>query len=329
MELGDSTEDARRQIEQLQETQQQLLAQMRRELALLPPPTRSATRARRRSVRWKKRRRLIELLAEIEKRINEENARPKSATSARPRARRSTRSTTTSCAAGSRSAARATSPSTRAKALRRAGDERDGGRRGPRARHRGGAARRPRRRSTARGGHRQGGGAFSARSARRCGARPTSWSSPRASSSRATRPLDHLEEHAAMSAGSPTATRWPATRSSTASRPSSTPSSRGRPASADYGRLLCPLAAFAATLRAFAADRSAGAVARLQRHRAVHVRGLRALAARHRARCAPRPPTRCASTGGRRRLAGRQHRRHRPVRDIEANAGVALENACC
>src|SRR5512147_1853538 len=38
IELGDATEESHRQIEQLQETQQQLLAQMRRELALLPPP---------------------------------------------------------------------------------------------------------------------------------------------------------------------------------------------------------------------------------------------------------------------------------------------------
>ena len=78
MELGDSTEDARRQVEQLQETQQQLLAQMRRELALLPPPDpqrdQGSTEAR---ALEEKRRRLIELLAEIEKRINEENARPK------------------------------------------------------------------------------------------------------------------------------------------------------------------------------------------------------------------------------------------------------------
>ena len=78
MELGDSTEDARRQVEQLQETQQQLLAQMRRELALLPPPDpqRDKGSPQERSLE-EKRRRLIELLAEIEKRINEENARPK------------------------------------------------------------------------------------------------------------------------------------------------------------------------------------------------------------------------------------------------------------
>ncbi len=38
VELGDSTEEARRQIEQLQQSQMQLLAQLRRELALMAPP---------------------------------------------------------------------------------------------------------------------------------------------------------------------------------------------------------------------------------------------------------------------------------------------------
>jgi protein TonB len=78
VEMGDANEDARRQIEQLQETQQQLLAQMRRELALLPPPDpqRDQGSPQERSLE-EKRRRLVELLAEIEKRINEENARPK------------------------------------------------------------------------------------------------------------------------------------------------------------------------------------------------------------------------------------------------------------
>ncbi|MBL0091858.1 MAG: TonB family protein [Piscinibacter sp.] len=78
IEMGDSNEDARRQVEQLMETQQQLLAQMRRELALLPPPDpqRDQGAPEERSLE-EKRRRLVELLAEIEKRINEENARPK------------------------------------------------------------------------------------------------------------------------------------------------------------------------------------------------------------------------------------------------------------
>jgi periplasmic protein TonB len=78
VELGESNEDARKQIEQLQEAQQQLLAQIRRELALLPAPDpqRDQGTPEERS-QEEHRRQLIQLLAEIEKRINEENARPK------------------------------------------------------------------------------------------------------------------------------------------------------------------------------------------------------------------------------------------------------------
>lgn len=78
IELGDSNEQSRKQIEQLQETQQQLLAQMRRELALLPAPdpARDQGTPEERAME-ERRRQLVELLAEIEKRINEENARPK------------------------------------------------------------------------------------------------------------------------------------------------------------------------------------------------------------------------------------------------------------
>jgi protein TonB len=77
-EIGESSEDARRQIEQLQETQQQLLAQVRRELATLPQPDpkRDQGRPQDRS-QEERRKQLLQLLAEIEKRINEENARPK------------------------------------------------------------------------------------------------------------------------------------------------------------------------------------------------------------------------------------------------------------
>ena len=78
VEVGDSLEDARRQIEKLQEEQQQLLAQIRREIALLPPPdpARDATDPEAKQ-REDKRRQLLRYLAEIEKRVNEENARPK------------------------------------------------------------------------------------------------------------------------------------------------------------------------------------------------------------------------------------------------------------
>ena len=78
MEIGNANEDARRQIEQLQETQQQLLAQIRRELALLPAPDPQRDQGNPDArAQEDKRRQLVQLLAEIEKRINEENARPK------------------------------------------------------------------------------------------------------------------------------------------------------------------------------------------------------------------------------------------------------------
>ncbi len=78
VETGESLEDARRKIEQLQEQQQQLLAQIRREIALLPPPDparESGTPEER--AQEERRKQLLRLLAEIEKRINDENARPK------------------------------------------------------------------------------------------------------------------------------------------------------------------------------------------------------------------------------------------------------------
>lgn len=78
VEIGDSDEVARKQIEQLQETQQQLLAQVRRELALLPAPDPQRDQGSpQERAQEDKRRQLVQLLAEIEKRINEENARPK------------------------------------------------------------------------------------------------------------------------------------------------------------------------------------------------------------------------------------------------------------
>ncbi len=77
-ELGDSSEDTRKQIEQLQEVQQQLLAQVRREVALLPAPDPKRDEGNpTERAQEDRRRHLTELLAEIEKRINEENARPK------------------------------------------------------------------------------------------------------------------------------------------------------------------------------------------------------------------------------------------------------------
>lgn len=77
-EIGDASDDARRRVDTLMEQQQQLLAQVRREVALLPPPDpqRDSGNPRERD-QDERRRQLLKLLAEIEKRINEENARPK------------------------------------------------------------------------------------------------------------------------------------------------------------------------------------------------------------------------------------------------------------
>lgn len=78
MELGDASEDARRKVESLQEQQSQLLAQIRKALASMPPPDLLVPASNpAQAEREEKRRQLIKLLAEIEKRINEENARPK------------------------------------------------------------------------------------------------------------------------------------------------------------------------------------------------------------------------------------------------------------
>ena len=78
VQLGESADDSKKRIEQLQDEQQQLLAQLRREIATLPPPDPSrddgSPEEREKDER---RRQLLRLLAEIEKRVNEENARPK------------------------------------------------------------------------------------------------------------------------------------------------------------------------------------------------------------------------------------------------------------
>jgi len=78
MQLGDAPDEARRRIEQLQQEQQQLLAQIRREIATLPPPDpRRENGTPQEREQDERRRQLLRLLAEIEKRVNEENARPK------------------------------------------------------------------------------------------------------------------------------------------------------------------------------------------------------------------------------------------------------------
>jgi periplasmic protein TonB len=77
-EVGDAIEDAQRKMETMQEQQTMLLAQIKKQLATLPAPDPQKTAENKEAQsQEEKRRQLMRLLAEIEKRINEENARPK------------------------------------------------------------------------------------------------------------------------------------------------------------------------------------------------------------------------------------------------------------
>jgi protein TonB len=76
--LGDNPDEDERRIEALKQQQNQILAQVRKQLASMPPPDLQAVNTSQESIeREQKRRALIKILAEIEKRIKEENARPK------------------------------------------------------------------------------------------------------------------------------------------------------------------------------------------------------------------------------------------------------------
>lgn len=78
-QAGDDTEEqAQQQLKNLQQQQSLMLTQIKRELAKLPPPQRQQLDASPEQIeREERRRQLIKMLAEIERRINEENARPK------------------------------------------------------------------------------------------------------------------------------------------------------------------------------------------------------------------------------------------------------------
>lgn len=78
-ETGDTAEEeAQRKLQNLQEQQNLMLAQVKSQLAALPPADpRQAHTTPDQVEREEKRRQLIKLLAEIERRINQENARPK------------------------------------------------------------------------------------------------------------------------------------------------------------------------------------------------------------------------------------------------------------
>ncbi len=76
--IGEDFEEAQRKMDTMQEQQTQLLSRLRSELASLPPPDpRTATQGSGAASEEEKRRQLIKQLAQIEKRINEENSRPK------------------------------------------------------------------------------------------------------------------------------------------------------------------------------------------------------------------------------------------------------------
>ncbi|MDZ7938272.1 MAG: TonB family protein [Rhodoferax sp.] len=78
-DIGDSLEEeSAHKLETLQEQQTLLLAQVKRQLAAMPPPDPSPKASKSEQAdREEKRRQLIKLLAEIERRINMENSRPK------------------------------------------------------------------------------------------------------------------------------------------------------------------------------------------------------------------------------------------------------------
>ena len=76
--IGDAVEDAQRKIDAMQEQQMMLLTQLKGALAALPPPDpKQPTSNPEAQAREEKRRQMVKMLAEIERRIQEENARPK------------------------------------------------------------------------------------------------------------------------------------------------------------------------------------------------------------------------------------------------------------
>ena len=74
---GDAAEDAERKVEAMHEQQTLLLAQIRQQLVAMPPADPKQAQNAQQIAREERRRQLLKLLAEIERRINEENARPK------------------------------------------------------------------------------------------------------------------------------------------------------------------------------------------------------------------------------------------------------------
>lgn len=78
VEIGESDEETRAMIEQLQQAQEQLLSVVRRELAQMPLPDPQRDHGQpQHTAEEERRRQLLELLAEIERRIQQDNAKPR------------------------------------------------------------------------------------------------------------------------------------------------------------------------------------------------------------------------------------------------------------
>lgn len=76
--VGDADLDARKKIDNMQEQQTQILLQLKKQLAMMPPPDpNSAPSSPEAKTQEEKRRQLSKLLGEIERRITQENERPK------------------------------------------------------------------------------------------------------------------------------------------------------------------------------------------------------------------------------------------------------------
>jgi protein TonB len=76
--MGDANEDMQRKLEAMQEQQMLMLTTIKQQLASLPPPDpKLSSQNSEAQAQEQRRKQLLQLLAEIEKRINEQNARPK------------------------------------------------------------------------------------------------------------------------------------------------------------------------------------------------------------------------------------------------------------
>ena len=76
--IGDANEDMQKKLESMQEQQMLMLTNIKQQLASLPPPDpKVSSQNTEAQAQEQRRKQLLQLLAEIEKRINEQNARPK------------------------------------------------------------------------------------------------------------------------------------------------------------------------------------------------------------------------------------------------------------